>query len=461
MRRGAACLAGVSALLLLAGCRDGREDRALAAAIDAQLAPHVQSGDLSGAVVAGREDRVIYARGFLLADAEQRTPFTPDTPVPAGALAETVTAAATWLLAEEGRLELDAPVQRYLPRFPWPGPTLRHLLSHSAGLPEREALAAFQEPDEEWSGALVVELLRRGDFAPSEAPGALFTDGSVGHDLLIAVIESVEHRDFEEFAHERLLDRADVRALAPNDDRPPRALSYRREAGWLKPDPVPDAGGFHDGGGLQLSALELYRWCSSFYADPGLREETLERGSAPALLDGGRAAADQLGWTRAEGGRRFRMALMGGHTLFAYRDEARRQAVVFVSNTAMPAGVRPRLARALVQVLEGRAPAPIEVPAVGSLSGASLEAATGLWALPVVGEVEIAVREGAPEARLGGGPRYRARRVEDRLRIAGVEAWLGFDERGEDGFHRMHWTGVFDAAVGTRAVPAPTEEEVP
>ena len=451
-------------MLLAAGCGDGRADRELAAAIDAQLEPHVQRGDLSGAVVAGRGDRVAYARGFHLADAENRIPFTPETPAPVGALAETLTAAAVWLLAGEGRLELDAPVQRYLPRFPWPEPTLRQLLSRAAGLPDREALAAELRPGEEWSGARVVELLRRGGFEPRHAPGAALAGGGLGHDLLAHVVEEVEGRSFAAFVQERLLDRLGIEVLGRGAGVPPRALGYRREGAWLKPDPLPASAELHGGGGLYLSALDLFRWCSSFYADPGLREETLERGSRPATIGGRPAAMDQLGWTAAAGGRRYRAARLRGHTTFAYRDDRRRHAVVFVSNTSMPIGLQPRLERALVRVLEGGPAEAIAVPERAPLEPGDLAAAAGAYALPVLGRLELGViGPDELEARVGDGPRYRVRPAgEGRLHVSGLDAWLAFSAPGDGSFGRVHWTSVFSVAEGERvAAPEEPQEEVP
>jgi len=458
------CAALLAAALLGAACGPSGRDRALVAAIDAQLEPHVRRGELSGAVVAGRGEEILYARGFLVADVDERTPFAPETPADVGALTETFTASAVWLLAEEGRLELDSPVQRYLPRFPWPEPTVRQLLSHTAGLPERDALAPWRKPEEPWTGALHVELLRRGGFEPLHPPGTAFSPSSVGYDLAAQIVEAVEERSLAGFLQDRLLRRLGIesayfRPAQLADWGRPHSLGYRREGAWLKPDPEPDGAGLQGGSGLYVSALDLYRWCASFYADPGLKQETLERGSERAPIGSALSALDQLAWNTAPGGRRYRAADHLGHTAFAYRDEGRRHAVVFVSNTAMPVGLRPRLARALVRILEGGPAEPIAVPDRAPLGPDALAATTGAWALPVLGRLELTLDGETLGARLAEGPRYPVRPVgEGRLHVEGLDAWLAFSAPGAAGFSRLHWTSVFGVAEGTRIE---TSEEEP
>ena len=99
-----------------------------------------REGAFSGAVVILGSDGVRFAQGFGFADPFTGRRFTPDTPVDSASLAKPVTAAAVLMLARDGRIDLDAPVSRYLADYPHPQATVRHLLAHSAGLPVEESL---------------------------------------------------------------------------------------------------------------------------------------------------------------------------------------------------------------------------------------------------------------------------------------------------------------------------------
>ena len=103
-----------------------------------RLARALAAGDnLPGLSVAVAVDgEVVWAEGFGWADVESRTPITPLTRFRLGALSKPVTAVAAALLHDRGRLDLDAPIQRYVPAYPqkqWTV-TTRQLLGDVAGV---------------------------------------------------------------------------------------------------------------------------------------------------------------------------------------------------------------------------------------------------------------------------------------------------------------------------------------
>jgi CubicO group peptidase (beta-lactamase class C family) len=110
---------------------------ATARAVEALIAGEVRRQripGLSAAVVTG--NRLRWVKGFGLADLENRVPATPGTVYRFGSIAKPVTAAAIMRLVQAGRIDLDAPIRRYVPEFPekpWPV-TVRQVLCHQAGI---------------------------------------------------------------------------------------------------------------------------------------------------------------------------------------------------------------------------------------------------------------------------------------------------------------------------------------
>ncbi len=119
----------------LAGCAHVRQDEVLIARVDALIGPLVDGHEFSGAVVLARQGKVVYQRGFGMANRASGHSFTPRTAGDGGSLAKTFTAAGVWSLSHEGRIDLDAPVARYVAEFPHAATTVRQLISHSNGLP--------------------------------------------------------------------------------------------------------------------------------------------------------------------------------------------------------------------------------------------------------------------------------------------------------------------------------------
>jgi len=151
---------------------------------------------LSAAV--GIDGRIVFAEGFGWADLENRSPSTASTKFRIGSVSKPLTAAAIGILAERGKLDLDAPVQVYVPDFPdkrWPV-TSRLVAGHLAGIRHYN--------DEEFLSARRYESVSEGlEIFASDSllfePGDRFQYSSYGWNLLSAVVEGASGEEFLPF----------------------------------------------------------------------------------------------------------------------------------------------------------------------------------------------------------------------------------------------------------------------
>ncbi|MCA9764516.1 MAG: beta-lactamase family protein, partial [Gemmatimonadetes bacterium] len=207
-------------LVLVAAC--GAEQPAPNAEFKRFMAEVVAAHDFAGAVVVMRGDAVVYEGAWGLANREEGVAFTPDTPIDGGSLAKTFTAAGIWQLHAEGRLSVDAPVATYVPEFPHRQTTVRHLLSHSAGLPDLDDPTGLTNLD------IVVAL----DSMPRFEPGSRFSYCNECYDALALVTERVIGQHWSEWLAERFfapngLDAAFLRPARLADWSGTRTRSYR------------------------------------------------------------------------------------------------------------------------------------------------------------------------------------------------------------------------------------------
>ncbi|MFK8114371.1 MAG: serine hydrolase [Rubripirellula sp.] len=98
-------------------------------------------------------DQVVWADGFGFQDAEKKTPATAETVYRVGSISKLFTDIAVVQLAEEGKLDLDAPIQNYLPSFQPKNPfgvtqTLRQMMTHLSGLVRESPVGNYFDPDE-------------------------------------------------------------------------------------------------------------------------------------------------------------------------------------------------------------------------------------------------------------------------------------------------------------------------
>lgn len=154
-------------------------------------------------VAVGVNSELVWAEGFGWADIEQRVPVTPVTGFRIGTASKVLTSAAVGLLLEEGRLELDVPIQRYVPEFPekeWPV-TLRQLMAHVAGV-RRDA--GDEEPITLHCADTVDGLRRFADRPLLFEPGTHYRYSNYGWVLVSAAVEAAGGERFETFMRQRV-----------------------------------------------------------------------------------------------------------------------------------------------------------------------------------------------------------------------------------------------------------------
>jgi CubicO group peptidase (beta-lactamase class C family) len=210
-----------------------------------------------------------------LADAAAGVPCTPRTRFQLCSISKQFAAAAALLLAEDGRLALDDPVDRWLPGGPpqWSGVTLHHLLSHTAGVPHWLEAPGL-DPARPVS---VGERLAAIQAAPLRtAPGQAWHYSSPGFVLVGLIVERASGRPYARFLTERILD--------------PLALTATSIGG---PPPEPAARGYRDGqpvtpfdlaamagtGDIWSTAADLARFTAALHGG-----ELLADGSLHAML---------------------------------------------------------------------------------------------------------------------------------------------------------------------------------
>lgn len=144
-------------------------------AVDAYIAETMRRLPINGlalAIVKG--DEILYQQGYGTANAAG-APATPQTPFMLASVTKTFTALAIQQLAADGRLDLDAPLQTYLPEFALAeaksaeGITLRHLLDHTSGIATLEGTQPYLHHP---ATTFEQGLARLAHYVPQSAPGA-------------------------------------------------------------------------------------------------------------------------------------------------------------------------------------------------------------------------------------------------------------------------------------------------
>jgi CubicO group peptidase (beta-lactamase class C family) len=426
------------------GARDASRVAAQAGALMQELAARQR---FQGAVVIGRGQQLQYAAGFGFADAEQRTPFTPDTPTDGASIAKTFTAALLLTLAHEGRLDLDAPVRSIVPAYPHAATRVRHLLAHSAGLPDYEWFDKRVPAGEPRTNAMHLALVARDAPAPAFAPGSAYTYDNLAYDAAAMVAEQVTSRTYAELIAQRYaqplgMGSAFVRPARFADWPGVRTRGYRRDAqGALQAHDAFDLEGFHGGDNIYLSARDLWRWMAGYRRTlPGA---AYRAAMTPAQLDDGRSTGLSGGswYLSADRTRRYYTGHHQGFFCAGYADDASDLALAWVANDAPPSWLQPALTRALVAVAEGRAPERLTAPPPAD---ANVDP-SGRYAVPQIGSVAVQRADKLLLVQLRG-VEYQGFPVARGVHyVPGLDAYLRF-AAAAGGATAMHWDSVYTVA---------------
>lgn len=365
-RRSIAFLAASAVALLVVGCH---ATRSTSRRLDAYFSELHDRGRFDGAVVVSSSDGVVFARGYGEADVERHVPFTPDTPTDAASLAKTFTAALVLTLADEGVLTLDDPVQRLLPELPYPGVTLRHLLSHSAGLPvlDYDYFDAYLPGGQVRTTERLLAVLAAERPPLAAPPGETFEYSSFGYDLAALAAARAARTSFAQLLARRLLaplgiTSAFVRPGRLADVPSPRTRGYRRTGDLLEANDVFDLEAFHGGSNIYISVRDLDRWSRGFL-DGGLPASTLQAAARPATVHGKQAALTLGNWYRTPDATAFWYSghLQGFHSEL-FRDVKGGLSIAYTSNNTIDAWMQKSIVRDVRRILDGGAATDASAP---------------------------------------------------------------------------------------------------
>lgn len=193
-----------------------------------------ETGAVGMAIALVDGDRTVWLHGFGWADREAGTPVTPTTMFQIGSASKTMTAAAVMQLVQEGKVDLDAPISRYVPelrlrpRFADNTITVRSIMTHQSGIPEDVLnLAEFGAvPDRGMYDKVVAQL---STMLPERRVGDAWAYSNLGITLLQGVIENVSGESFIDYANRHVFSPTGMTSTTFDDVAPfafPMARTY-------------------------------------------------------------------------------------------------------------------------------------------------------------------------------------------------------------------------------------------
>ena len=296
MRAGPMAVVVLTAAFVVAAC-EAREPTVVEAVADSIAAELLAPPPpVSGVAIAvGRDDRVVLDRAYGMADQRTDRPLTSADPLRIGSLTKQFTAAAILKLVEDGRIDLDVHIEEYLPGFSTQGHavTVRHLLSHTSGIPNYTALYAGTGrqpvPRPEVLDTLQVHPF---DFSPGEA----YRYSNSGYYLLGVIIEEVTGDTYADHLQESLFDPLGLANTSYcGTSGAAEATGFRVRADTLEVVVLEDTDYLGGSGGLCSTAADLVRWQRALATGRVLRPSSYALMTTPTVIANGETVPHGFG----------------------------------------------------------------------------------------------------------------------------------------------------------------------
>jgi CubicO group peptidase (beta-lactamase class C family) len=245
------------------------------------------------------DGQIVYSEGFGYADLEQRVPVWPTTKFRIGSVSKSLTSVALVQLVEQGKIDLDAPVQKYVPSFPDKGAviTTRLVAGHLAGIRhyQGDEFLIQKHYDSVLDGLKIFQ-----DDPLVSPPGKEFHYSSYGFNLVSAVIESAAKENFLTYMHNNVFIPLGLRSTVPDQPSeiiPQRARFYDQPKD--KPEenaPYVDNSYKWAGGGFLSSSEDLVKFGSALLQPGFLKPESLRLLFTSQKTTDGKESGYGIGW---------------------------------------------------------------------------------------------------------------------------------------------------------------------
>ena len=274
----------------------------------AALFEHYDEGVQPGAaVLVIKDDAVVFERGFGYADLANKVRIDADSMFRLASVSKQFTTMAIMVLSEEGKLTYDDLLSQHVPELnSWPGVTLRHLMTHTSGIPDHYVAGYYEAYDP--SGPMVqndelVEIMLQypePDFAPGD--DHVYNNGA--YELLTTVVARISGMSFADFVTQHVLVAAGMPTATPfrsaTPDIPKRVYGYNQTDEGYELDDYDAFNAMLGAGSIYATLKDFYAWDQSLHANTVVTAATLNEAYKGTHLNNGKIINYGFGWKIGE-----------------------------------------------------------------------------------------------------------------------------------------------------------------
>ncbi|WP_055443357.1 serine hydrolase [Lacinutrix himadriensis] len=236
----------------------------------------------NGSVLIAENGKIIYKKGFGFANMEWDIPNAPNTKHRLGSISKQFTGMLILQLAEQGKIDLQAPITTYLPDYPKATGdiiTTHHLLTHTSGIPNYTSFPNFFKDTSRNPYTPTAFVNEFSEMELDFTPGEKFSYSNSGYFLLGVLIEKISGKTYEQMLHENIFTPLNMKDSGFDHHETilkNRATGYEKQGGSFVNASYIDMSIPYAAGSLYATAEDLYLWDQALYTNKLLSKESMK-----------------------------------------------------------------------------------------------------------------------------------------------------------------------------------------
>lgn len=268
-----------------------------------------ESNGFSGVILVAEDGKILLEKAIGFRSFENQTPLKTTDIFEMASISKQFTAMIVMMCQEKKMLDFDDLVEKYLD-IPYKGITIRHLLTHTSGLPDYQAIMdAHWDKNKVAGNPDILEYLNR--YAPpmNFEPGEKYEYSNTGYVLLASIAEKVSGKDFVELSREWIfkplgMKNTAIRSLEEKAKVENFAIGHLKDSlgnyinanKFHASDYTIWLGNRKGPGRVSSTAADLLKWDQALYSEKLLKNEQLEKAFTPYILNDGTRSYYGFGW---------------------------------------------------------------------------------------------------------------------------------------------------------------------
>ena len=289
-------------IIILSAVCSYAQPSAIVDEIDTKYSALAATGRFNGTVLYAENGNVVYKKAFGVSDARTGEPLTTSSAFNLASVSKQFMAAGIMILFDEGKIQFDDNVKKYLPTFLYEGITIQHLLQHTSGIPDYfDLYTQNRTPIDSLTNQGVLDLYIKYQPELEFATGSSWNYSNTNYVLIAMIIEKISGQPLNKFMEEKIIKPAKLsdtylyHIFMPTIPEN-HVYGFQTVNGKTSLNDLWHVDGVYGDGNMYSSVEDLFKWEQLLYTNKIVKQTTFTKALQPAPLSDGSTYPYGFGW---------------------------------------------------------------------------------------------------------------------------------------------------------------------